>query len=193
MNPDKVALRAAVLGRRAEMSPLALASASAAVGRHIATKVHASAATRISAYLPVGAEPGSIPALDELRRSGVEVLLPVLLGDFDLDWAMYDGPDALVGTPRGLMEPLGTRLGRDAVATAQIVLVPALAVDPAGHRLGRGGGSYDRALARLGPDASSVALLHDVELIASVPHEEHDRPVTHTITPGHGCRPLNDG
>jgi 5-formyltetrahydrofolate cyclo-ligase len=58
-----------------------------------------------------------------------------------------------------------------------VVLVPALAVDARGNRLGRGGGSYDRALARVGGQVPTIALLYDAELLAHVPAEPHDQRV----------------
>lgn len=105
-------------------------------------------------------------------------LLPVLLPDRDLSWARYDGE--LVPGRRGLLEPPGPRLGVEAVAGCDLVLVPALLVDREGHRLGRGGGSYDRALARAA--GLTVALLHDDELVDAVPHEPHDVPVRAVVT-----------
>jgi 5-formyltetrahydrofolate cyclo-ligase len=80
-------------------------------------------------------------------------------------------------------EPPGARLGPSAVADADVVLVPALAVDAHGARLGRGGGSYDRALARVAPGRAVVALLYDGEVHLTVPSEPHDRPVTMAVTP----------
>jgi 5-formyltetrahydrofolate cyclo-ligase len=112
------------------------------------------------------------------------VLLPVLLPDGDLDWAVFAG--ALAAGPRGLLQPPGPRLGVDAVRNAALVVVPALAVDRSGMRLGRGGGSYDRVLARLAVDVVTVALLNDGELLDAVPAEAHDRPVRAVITPSGG-------
>ena len=142
----------------------------------------------VAAYVPVGREPGG-PDLPEALASalppGSRLLLPVLLDDGDLDWALYEGPTSLRPGPRGLREPAGHRLGVGAIREADLVLVPALAVDHSGMRLGRGGGSYDRALARAG-SAFTVALLHDGEVLDSVPAAEHDRPVRAVITPGGG-------
>lgn len=131
-------------------------------------------ARQIASYVGLGSEPYVSP------RAGW--FLPVLLPDDDLDWARYDGE--LTTGQRGLLEPPGRRLGLDAIAGCDVVLVPALAVDLAGYRLGRGGGSYDRALARA--TGLTVALLHDGELLDAVPHEHHDIRVHAVATPVRG-------
>jgi 5-formyltetrahydrofolate cyclo-ligase len=102
---------------------------------------------------------------------------------------VYGGPPSLVPARRGLLEPVGPRLGPDAVATADVVLVPALAVGRDGVRLGRGGGSYDRALARVPVGTFVCALLYDEELLAEVPRADHDRAVTAVVTPRGLSRP----
>ena len=116
------------------------------------------------------------------------VLLPVLLPDGDLDWAPHDG--TLRRSPRGLSEPIGRTLGTSAITGADLIIVPAVAVSRTGTRLGRGGGSYDRALARA-PSAFVIALLHDGELLDEIPAEPHDRPVNAVITPADGLVVLN--
>ncbi|MFI9627032.1 5-formyltetrahydrofolate cyclo-ligase [Streptomyces sp. NPDC052042] len=145
-----------------------------------------SEARTVAAYVSVGSEPGTRALLDALRARGVRVLLPVLLPDNDLDWGVYEGAGRLVRAGRGLLEPDGQRLGRDAVLAADAVLLPGLAVDARGMRLGRGGGSYDRVLARLaaaGAHPALVVLLYDDEVVARVPVEPHDRPVDVVVTP----------
>ncbi|MFJ7085368.1 5-formyltetrahydrofolate cyclo-ligase [Streptomyces griseus] len=143
-------------------------------------------ARTVAAYVSVGREPGTRALLEALRGRGVRVLLPVLLPDNDLDWAAYQGPEHLLPAGRGLLEPDGPRLGPDAVLDADTVLLPGLAVDGAGMRLGRGGGSYDRVLARLtaaGAHPALVVLLYDDEVVARVPSEPHDHPVDAVVTP----------
>ncbi|GGW09934.1 5-formyltetrahydrofolate cyclo-ligase [Streptomyces globisporus] len=143
-------------------------------------------ARTVAAYVSVGREPGTRALLEALRGRGVRVLLPVLLADNDLDWAVYEGPAHLLPAGRGLLEPDGPRLGPDAVLAADAVLLPGLAVDGAGMRLGRGGGSYDRVLARLtaaGAHPSLVVLLYENEVVARVPSEPHDHPVDAVVTP----------
>ncbi|KOG50221.1 5-formyltetrahydrofolate cyclo-ligase [Streptomyces decoyicus] len=140
----------------------------------------------VAAYVSIGGEPSTRALLDRLRAAGVRVLLPVLLADNDLDWALYEGAERLVRAGRGLLEPDGPRLGPEAVTQADVVLLPGLAVDHGGLRLGRGGGSYDRVLARLeraGARTSLVVLLYDAEVLAEVPAEVHDRHVHAAVTP----------
>ncbi len=141
-------------------------------------------ATRIAAYVSVGREPGTGQILDALADRGVTVLLPVVLPDLDLDWAPYTGSKALVTATRGLLEPSAKPLGPDAVTTADVILVPALAVDRSGYRLGQGGGCYDRALARVAGRAFTCALLHEGELLdLPLPRDLHDVPVHAVATP----------
>jgi 5-formyltetrahydrofolate cyclo-ligase len=144
------------------------------------------AAGTIAAYYSVGTEPDTRSLVFALWKRGSYVVLPVLLPDGDLDWASYEGPDSLAPGPRGLLQPAEPVRGTGTVARADVVLVPALAVDSSGQRLGRGGGSYDRALDRVGPQVPTIALLYDSELLPSVPAEEHDRPVRAVARPGYG-------
>ncbi|TPQ16385.1 5-formyltetrahydrofolate cyclo-ligase [Streptomyces sporangiiformans] len=144
----------------------------------------------VAAYVSVGSEPGTRALLDALHARGVRVLLPVLLTDNDLDWGAYEGEGSLAPVQhRGkmaLLEPVGEPLGPDAVLSADAVLLPGLAVDARGMRLGRGGGSYDRVLARLdgaGAHPALVVLLYDSEVVDRVPEEPHDRPVHAVVTP----------
>ncbi|MFD3511853.1 5-formyltetrahydrofolate cyclo-ligase [Streptomyces sp. NPDC058657] len=145
----KAALRRALLGRRRLLTDEDAQEAAAVLaGRALELPELADAGT-VAAYVSIGREPGTRVLLDSLRARGVRVLLPVLLADNDLDWAAYEGLQALEPAGRGLLEPTGPRLGVDAVREADAVLLPGLAVDGRGMRLGRGGGSYDRVLARL--------------------------------------------
>ncbi|WP_433688128.1 5-formyltetrahydrofolate cyclo-ligase [Micromonospora carbonacea] len=185
--------RVELLARRRALPAPERAAAAARVRAALTDLVRRLRPARVTAYVPVGSEPGG-PELPEALRAalppGGELLLPVLRDDLDLDWAAYTGPGCLVAAGRGLREPTGPRLGRAAVADARLVVVPALAVDRRGRRLGRGGGSYDRALARVGADALTVALLHDGELVARLPAQPHDRPVRAVVSPSGGLRTL---
>ncbi|MEV6393563.1 5-formyltetrahydrofolate cyclo-ligase [Streptomyces sp. NPDC051907] len=184
--PEKSALRRELLDARGLLSPMDVTEAAAVLARRALDLPELSEAGTVAAYVSVGREPGTRALLDALRERGVRVLLPVLLADNDLDWGAYEGADHLVRAGRGLLEPDGERLGVGAVAEADAVLLPGLAVDGRGMRLGRGGGSYDRVLARLaaaGADPALVVLLYANEVVARVPEEPHDHPVHAVVTP----------
>jgi 5-formyltetrahydrofolate cyclo-ligase len=142
----------------------------------------------VCAYLPFGTEPGSAAMLDALVARGADVLLPVIPPDpGPLDWARYRGTSSLVaGRLRGVSEPSGPRLGVDAISSAELVLVPALAVDRTGGRLGRGAGFYDRTLVLAAPSAARIALVRDSELVDALPVEPHDVRMTGVVTPSSG-------
>jgi 5-formyltetrahydrofolate cyclo-ligase len=172
--------RARLLAARAELSPAELDAAAGALLRPVLDRL--GGARRIAAYVPVGREPGSLRMLDALRDGGTEILLPMVVAG-GLDWCPYDGPDGLAAGPLGTRAPAGPQLGPGALATADAVLLPALAVDHGGVRLGRGGGYYDRALAVTRAGLPLIALLHDGELVARLPADPWDRTVTAVVTP----------
>jgi 5-formyltetrahydrofolate cyclo-ligase len=179
----KIALRDQLVTARRRRSLLEIGEAARAIAEHLLATPEVRRAATVAAYVAMGQEPGTGPFVDRVRGSGRHVLLPVLLPGNDLDWARYTGPDDLVPARLGLLEPPGARLGVDAIATADVVLVPALAVDRTGLRLGRGGGSYDRALARVPVGTFVCALLFEDELLEAVPAAPHDRRVTAVATP----------
>ncbi|MFH8615112.1 5-formyltetrahydrofolate cyclo-ligase [Streptomyces sp. NPDC017979] len=209
----KRSLRRDLLDARARRSPDDVRQAAEAITRHALSLPELTGARTLAAYVSVGREPGTRALLDALRARGVRVLLPVLMADNDLDWAVYEGSEQLARAGRGLLEPAGPRLGPGAVREADAVLLPGLAVDARGMRLGRGGGSYDRVLARLAttgvtgvtgvtgatgatgatgkprpPGAYAtvpplVVLLYANEVVAHLPEEAHDHPVHAVVTP----------
>ncbi|MFF9018101.1 5-formyltetrahydrofolate cyclo-ligase [Streptomyces sp. NPDC014870] len=183
---EKAALRRQLLAARAQLTGHDVDSAAERLARGARELPELAGASTVAAYVSVGREPGTRALLDALRARGVRVLLPVLLPDNDLDWAAYEGAEGLAKAGRGLLEPTGPRLGPEAVCAADVVLLPGLAVDARGMRLGRGGGSYDRVLARLakaGADPALVVLLYADEVVARVPEEPHDHPVHAVVTP----------
>lgn len=138
-------------------------------------------AEQVALYCSGPTEPGTGPLRERLRARGVRVLVPVVRG-LDLDWAVDDGP--LIVGYRGLLEPTGRRLGPAALAACDVALVPALAADLTGARLGQGGGFYDRALAAHRPAGPVLAVVHPDELLASgeIPVGPHDIPVDAVAT-----------
>ncbi|MBV9871207.1 MAG: 5-formyltetrahydrofolate cyclo-ligase [Frankiaceae bacterium] len=185
MSPGKPELRAAALDARARRSEADRKAAGQAIARHGLAAW--SEASTIAAHLAVGTEPPTLPLIDGLVEAGVTVLLPVIDGP-DLDWAPYQGPAALIPGPLGISQPTSSRVGRRGLSAANVIVVPALAVDQRGHRLGRGRGYYDRALAEV--TTLVVAAIYDDELKEAVPVDAHDHPVDAVLQP-RGLRRLD--
>ncbi|MCD9153825.1 5-formyltetrahydrofolate cyclo-ligase [Aeromicrobium duanguangcaii] len=186
---EKVQLRTSLLSQRRARSPRDRTAAAEAIALHATALPALARATRVAAYLSMPTEPGTGPLLQGLLDRHVSVLLPVSHPDRSLTWVEH-APDAVRAGPLGVPEPVGQDLGPDALAGCGIALVPALAVDHAGNRLGRGAGYYDRALARF--DGVVCAVVFEDELLPRVPHEPHDRPVDLVLTPAGVFRPLRD-
>jgi 5-formyltetrahydrofolate cyclo-ligase len=146
----------------------------------------------LAAFVPDPTEPGSGRLPDAYAELGARVLLPVIPPTGrTLDWAVYTGE--LEAGRFGLSQPVGPRLGAMAIREADAVVVPALAVDRFGIRLGRGGGYYDRALVHARPDAVLVTVVFDGERVDELPREDHDRPVAAVVTPSGGWEDLSSG
>ena len=182
----KTALRGRLLAARTALPDDRRAEAGRLLRDAVLALPETQMAGTVAAYISVGTEPGTRSLVYALWKRGAYVLLPLLRPDNDLDWASYEGPDSLAAAPRGLLEPTEPPRGPGAVASADLVIVPALAVDRSGRRLGRGGGSYDRALARVGGAVPTVALLYDDELLEEVPAGPHDQPVRLVAQPAQG-------
>jgi 5-formyltetrahydrofolate cyclo-ligase len=162
----------------------------------------------VCAFHPLPSEPLAADLPELLAGAGARVLVPVAHPHAPLDWCELGGT-----TVPGMLcvpEPSGPRLGPEAIRTADVMLLPALAVDAAGVRLGRGGGHYDRSLALLDPGGDEaargrpsragrdgtvirprlIAVVFDDELVERLPRDRHDIPVTDVLTPGGGLRPV---
>ncbi|OBB39928.1 5-formyltetrahydrofolate cyclo-ligase [Mycobacterium sp. 852002-51961_SCH5331710] len=193
MTAAKVELRAEILAaRRAVPAHEHDADAHALLG-HATTLI--SAGETVCAYVPVGSEPGSLALIDSLHRRGVRVLLPVARHDTagvpqPLQWGGYV-PGELAEGRFGLREPKGPWLAPEVVARATTLLIPALAVDRSGVRLGRGAGFYDRSLRWVSRSARLVAVVRDDELVDRLPAEPHDVSMTHALTPQRGLLALD--
>jgi 5-formyltetrahydrofolate cyclo-ligase len=187
---QKASLRAEVLARRRALTADQRAQAGRSLRDALLAAPEAQMAGTVAAYCSVGTEPDTRGLVFALWKRGTYVLLPLLRPDGDLDWASYEGPESVAPGPRGILEPVEPPRGVTAITSADLIIVPALAVDRGGARLGRGGGSYDRVLARVGPAILSVALLYAGELLDRVPTGPHDVPVRAAAQPDAGISRL---
>lgn len=178
----KRTLRAALLAARAALTPAQRSAAAAAIAARVLDLPEVASARTVAAYVGVGTELPTLPLLAALRDRGVEVLLPLLGSDGSLSWGRWSG--TLAEGPRGLLEPPAADTS---LAGADVVIAPGVAYDALGRRLGRGGGSYDRALPAV--RVPVVALALDSEIVESVPVEPHDRRVDVMVTPTRVLRP----
>ena len=158
---------------------------------HLVAGVLQRPAPTVTAYAPLAGEPDVRPLRVWLQQQGCRVLLPVVTtldGEPALTWAEQTGelaPGAF--TPAGVRidEPTGQALADP--GPVDLVLLPGLAVDRHGFRLGQGAGYYDRTIERLGwagPGGPAlVIVLHDDEILDDVPHDEHDQQAHAALTP----------
>lgn len=175
---DKAELRRRFAAARGERSSDDLNAARAAVRRHVLARCASERWSCVAAYVPLRTEPGSRELLADLVGAGVRVLVPVVLADRDLywvDWGASHADDPMAAGP--------TDAPRVELAAADAVLVPAFAVAQSGTRLGRGGGSYDRALGGVSARAVVAALVFDDEMVDELPSDPWDRPVRAAVTP----------
>jgi 5-formyltetrahydrofolate cyclo-ligase len=177
----KTQVRGELLERRRAMSPSERAEAAEAIALHLLAVPVIARANRVACYLSMPSEPGTGPLIAALRDRGIEVVVPISLDDHTLDWSAYDPTAAVTTNALGIPEPHGVRLGAGTLDTCEAIILPALAVDHEGHRLGRGAGYYDRALAETSAPLCAVVFTH--ELLPAVPHEPHDVPVQMAVTP----------
>jgi 5-formyltetrahydrofolate cyclo-ligase len=190
---SKAALREQLLAARGRVADAVRATEARMLGEHLEALV-ASGST-ICAYVPVKTEPGSVEMLDRLVRQSARVLLPVARTTAEdvplpLRWGEYR-PGALTRGRWGLLEPPEPWLPSSALGEAALVLVPALAVDRTGVRLGRGRGFYDRSLPNRDPRSWLIAMVRDEELVDELPADAHDVPMTHALTPRRGVVALS--
>jgi 5-formyltetrahydrofolate cyclo-ligase len=193
--PSKRDLRHAARARRARLAAELRARDGGAGVEEAAEAIAATVlgfvpdAGRVAVYESLPDEPPTGRLIERLLESGHEVIVPVVQGDFSLEWRY-----AVLGTvgdqgtvtrrqgPPDAAERSGW-LGVDALAGCDLVVTPGLTVDRHGTRLGQGGGCYDRALTHRDPAAPVVALLHDGEASeVDLPHDEHDQPVDAYVT-----------
>ncbi|WP_344786140.1 5-formyltetrahydrofolate cyclo-ligase [Gordonia caeni] len=191
---DKAQLRARLLAARDAMSPFILSQAIGELAVWMySLPVEIGEGDTVAAYVATRREPGGTAMLDALVDRGVRVLLPIVPEGPPqrLQWGVYCGERSLEEGRWNLLEPQGIRLDPDTLVQAALILVPAVAVDRRGVRLGRGAGYYDRTLE--GIPGQVVAVVHDGEVVDhDLPEEPTDVRVQWILTPSGGFEPVRD-
>ena len=135
----------------------------------------------VSGFWPIGSEIDLRPLMTALAARGHTVALPVVVGrDRPLLFRAWREGDAMAEGPYGIREPMESA----AEVTPQVLLVPLLAFDRAGYRLGYGGGFYDRSLEGLrsrGP-VTAIGAAWAGQEVPAVPHDAHDQPLDWMLT-----------
>lgn len=188
--PAKTDLRAILRGRRAALSagPEGLVRSRRLQARLLKSGFWP-ACRRVVAYVSVNGEAGTADILAEAWRTEREVFLPRCRRKGEAGWPgtmdffLCSGADHLEPSPFGIPEPgpAARTLSEEELARPDtLIIVPALAFDRAGFRLGYGGGYYDRLLAR--SSCPSVGLSYHDLLLDTLPHDSWDRPVKAVCT-----------
>ena len=180
MSDDKVRLRAEMRSRRAGLSPAAVAEAGAAVARRLEAFPAIAGARRVAAYRAVRGEIPLNGLLDGERREVFTV--PRVMGD-DLEFVAWCEGQSFAPGSFGIPEPVDGEVV--AFADHDAVLVPLTAFDGRCHRLGQGGGFYDRALASLpsgGPRPAAIGVAYSFQPVDRVPRDRWAVPLDAVAT-----------
>jgi 5-formyltetrahydrofolate cyclo-ligase len=176
----KKALRRELLARRCSLDQAACQVAGTAAQRRLAGLDVFRRAACIALYAPVQHEIETGLLFLEARSSGKRVLYPAVCDD-TLQFREVTEPEQLTAGAYGILEPCG--LGKtDVPATADLIIIPGLAFDLLGHRIGFGKGYYDRYLSQLAIPAILVGLCHDFQLLDTIPSEAHDVRMQYLVT-----------
>lgn len=175
-------IRTLVRARRAARSEAEVRGAGEQLTAHLQQLVVDRSARTISCYLPINGEPDTRAFIDWAVAAGLKVLLPSSRADGVLDWVRASAQGTAPGA-YGIPEPLGERLPSQTITEADLMLVPACAVDRSGVRLGWGRGYFDRTLATLAAPPPLFPVVYADEVFEALPREAHDIPVDGAVTP----------
>ena len=174
---NKKEIRQIVRQQKRSMTPEQIEKASAELGRKFAqTEVYRSAKT-IYGYLPYNQEVRTTPMLAQALADGKQVAVPKVFGD-TMKFILLDDLSQVAPGYAGIPEPVAD--GPEADDAAALVLMPGLAFDPEGHRIGYGGGFYDRFLAEE-PEHPTLALCYGFQMFDHLETEEFDLPVDQVL------------
>lgn len=170
---DKLELRKAIRARKRAMTPEEISRRSEALARlFLATDAYRAART-LYGYLPYNQEVRTLPILEQALKDGKQVAVPKVYGD-QMRFIRLEDLTQVARGYAGIPEPIAD--GPVAEDPTALVLMPGLAFDPQGHRIGYGGGFYDKFLADE-PNHPTVALCYEFQVLPHLDTQAHDIPV----------------
>ncbi len=174
---NKKELRQAIRTQKRAMTEEEIIRKSAALAeKFLASDAYKQART-IYGYLPYNQEVRTVPMLEQALRDGKQVAVPKCYGD-EMKFIVLEDLSLVEKGYAGIPEPIADEpVANDETA---LVLMPGLAFDEAGHRIGYGGGFYDKFLSRE-PGHPTLALCYDFQMLPNLETEEHDIPVDYVI------------
>ena len=170
---DKKELRRTIRERKRAMTEEEIVSRSEALGVLFTQSEAYKAAKTIYGYLPYNQEVRTIPMLEQALKDGKRVAVPKVYGD-EMKFLYLDDLTKVSKGYAGIPEPIDDEPVAD--DETALVLMPGLAFDPQGHRIGYGGGFYDKVLAAE-PNHPTLALCYEFQMLPALDTEEHDIPV----------------
>ena len=170
---DKKELRRTIRERKRAMTEEEIVSRSEKLGHLFAQSEAYKAAKTIYGYLPYNQEVRTVPMLEQALKDGKRVAVPKVYGE-EMKFLYLDDLTKVEKGYAGIPEPIAD--GPVADDETALVLMPGLAFDPAGHRIGYGGGFYDKFLAAE-PNHPTLALCYEFQMLPKLDTEEHDIPV----------------
>ena len=188
--PIKTVLRAEKLAARDAISTAERIEKSLSIASHGMGAIELESGTIVSGFLPIRSEVDVRPLMDLLRDRGAQICVPVVLDKHTIVFRELAHGAELVAGVFGTFGPDQKAVELD----PEIMLVPLAAFDARGHRIGYGGGYYDRAIHRLqqkGMNPRLIGIAFDCQEVASVPDEPHDIRL-HGILTESGFRNLPD-
>lgn len=168
---SKKILREAIRQRKRQYSPQQLSDMSLTVVERMKANSQFSHARTLFIYSSLSDEVDTTTLLDSLALCGKTVVLPKVVDAENMELRLYTGREDLAAGSYGIMEPTGKLF--TALHDIDVAVVPGMAFDRNGHRLGRGKGYYDRMLAQM-PQAYKIGICFDFQLMENIPHDAHD-------------------
>jgi 5-formyltetrahydrofolate cyclo-ligase len=180
---SKKELRQEMLEKRGKLSLLEVQEKSRQINQQLALLPVCRSTQTILAYLPIRKEPNTLPLLKNAWQEKKQVLIPVTQSaNKSLILSKLENLAELTTGSYGILEPKPEFLRPTKPDTVDLCILPGLAFNRHGYRLGYGGGYFDRFLPTLRPDCLKIAFAYDFQILAFIPQAEHDIPIDIIIT-----------